>query len=349
MSTDLAPAPASTSAPAQSQCDTCVAPGVIASVAYRNGVRAADVPIDDLAEAHRNPDWFLWVGLYEPDEELLRKVQAAFGLHDLAVEDAHNAHQRPKLEHYGDDLFVVLRTGRRVPEADRIEFGETHVFVGPRYVVSVRHGSFRSHVGVRARCEADPQLLARGPGYVLYALMDFVVDQYFPLVDACGDELAQLEARIFAAEIDHEAASRIYRLKRDLLALKRATTPLVSISGHLMRTPCPLVAPDTAVRFQDVNDHVLRIVEIIDGLQELSTTALTANLSLISQSQNADTRRLAAWAAILAVPTMVAGIYGMNFEHMPEKNWLLGYPLSLILMFSICLLLYRGFKRSKWL
>jgi magnesium transporter len=338
-----------TDAPAAAPHDACVAPGVIASAAYRNGVRIADVVIDDLAAAHRNPDWFLWVGLYEPDEELLRKVQAAFGLHDLAVEDAHNAHQRPKLEHYGDDLFIVLRTAKRIPEADIIEFGETHIFVGPRYVVSVRHGSFRSHVGVRARCEAEPHLLARGPGHVLYALMDFVVDQYFPIVDCCGDELAELEARIFAGEFDREAATRIYHLKRDLLALKRATTPMVSISGHLMRTPCPLVSPDTAVRFQDVNDHVLRIVEAIDGLQELSTTALAANLSLVSLSQNADTRRLAAWAAILAVPTMVAGIYGMNFEHMPEKNWEFGYPLSLALMLSVCLLLYRGFKRSKWL
>jgi magnesium transporter len=346
MATEFAPTATPTS---RGTCDTCVAPGVIASVAYRNGVRAADVAIDDLAEAYRNPDWFLWVGLYEPDEELLRKVQTAFGLHDQAVEDAHNAHQRPKLEHYGDDLFVVLRTARQVPEADLIEFGETHVFVGPRYVVSVRHGSFRSHVGVRARCEADPRLLALGPGYVLYALMDFVVDQYFPIVDARGDELAELEARIFAGKIDREAATRIYHLKRDLLALKRATTPLVSISSHLMRTACPLVTPDTAVRFQDVNDHILRIVETIDGLQELSTTALTANLSLISLSQNADTRRLASWAAILAVPTMVAGIYGMNFVHMPEKDWELGYPLSLGVMLGVCLLLYRGFKRSKWL
>ena len=329
---------------------TCVEPGVIASAAYHNGRRVADIPIDRVAETYQqHPDWFLWIGLYEPDEETLYKLQAAFGLHDLAIEDAHKAHQRPKLEHYGEDLFVVLRTARLIPEADSLEFGETHIFVGKRFVVSVRHGSYRSHVGVRAKCEHDPQLLARGPGYVLYALMDFVVDQYFPIVDGCEDELSELEDKIFSGRIDRDAAIRIYHLKRDLLALKRATTPLVSMSGHLMRTACPLVTPDTAVMFQDVNDHVLRIVEIIDGLQELSTTALTANLSLISLGQNSDTRRLAAWAAILAVPTMLAGVYGMNFDFMPEIHWKFGYPMVLVIMITACSLLYRGFKRTGWL
>lgn len=329
---------------------TCMEPGVISSAAYRNGVRVADVPIDQLADVyHKHPDWFLWVGLYEPDEETLYQVQGAFGLHDLAIEDAHKAHQRPKLEHYGDDLFLVLRTARLIPKEDLLEFGETHIFVGKRYVVSVRHGSFRSHVGVRSKCEADPQLLARGPGYVLYALMDFVVDQYFPIVDGCEEELSELEDKIFAGKIERDAAIRIYHLKKDLLDLKRATTPLESISGHLMRTSCPLVTPDTAVMFQDVNDHVQRIVEIIDGLQELSTTAMMANLSLISQGQNADMRRLAAWAAILAVPTMVAGIYGMNFDDMPELKWQYGYYVVLGFMATVCALLYRGFKRSGWL
>jgi len=328
---------------------TCVAPGVMNSAAYRAGVRIKDVAIPDLAKAYENPDLFLWVGLYEPSEETLRTVQAAFGLHDLAIEDAHKAHQRPKLEHYGDALFLVLRTARLIAEEDRVEFGETHIFAGPRYLVSVRHGSLRSHVGVRTRCEADASMLNRGPGYVIYALMDFIVDQFFPIVDDCEGELAELESHIFAGKLNRDAAVRIYHLKRDLLDLKRATAPLVSISSHLMRTTCPLITPETAELFQDVHDHVLRIIEIIDSVQELTTTALTANLALISLSQNADMRRLAAWAAMLAVPTMIAGIYGMNFETMPELKWTYGYPFVLGVMATICLLLYRGFKRSGWL
>ncbi len=330
--------------------DVCGTPGVIASAAYVKGVRVAAVPVADLAAARQDhPDWFLWVGLYEPDEELLRQVQAAFGLHDLAVEDAHNAHQRPKLEAYGDGLFVVLRTARLVEEERRVDFGETHVFVGDRYVVSVRHGSLKSYLGLRARCEAEPADLAGGPGFVLYALMDYVVDQFFPIVERFEAELAELEDRILGGRFDREAAARIYHLKRDLLALKRAAAPLVSVTGHLMRTSNPLVPAATAVLFQDVHDHTLRVVEIIDSVQELSTTALSANLSLISLAQNEDTRRLAAWAAILAVPTMLAGIYGMNFDTMPELRWQFGYPLAVGVMVTACGLLYRGFKKTGWL
>jgi magnesium transporter len=323
--------------------------GVIASAAYRNGVRVGDVPLCELAKARDNTDWFLWVGLHEPGEDILEIVQKAFGLHDLAIEDAHKAHQRPKLEAYGDALFVVLRTARLIEEEDRIEFGETHIFAGDRYLVSVRHGSRITHLGVRARCEASPDLLARGPGYVLYALMDFVVDHYFPVVEQLETELQELEARIFGDRFDREATPRIYRLKRNLLVLKRAITPLVGITGHLMRDPSPLIPAEARVFFQDINDHVLRLAEIIDSLQELSSTALAANLSLLSLSQNQDTRKLAAWAAIIAVPTMLAGLYGMNFEKMPELKWDYGYPLAVGLMAALCLLLYRGVRRSGWL
>jgi magnesium transporter len=327
----------------------CGTPGVIASAAYLDGRRVGDVPLFRLADVRRDhPDWFLWVGLYEPTEEQLRVVQAAFGLHDLAVEDAHKAHQRPKLESYGDGLFAVLRTAQ-LTDGCAVEFGETHVFLGPGYAVSVRHGSLVSHLGLRAKCEAAPAMLAHGPGYVLYALMDFVVDQYFPIVERFEADLAVLEEQIFGRRIDPRTAARVYRLKRDLLALKRAATPLVGISAHLMRTHSPLVPADTAVLFGDVHDHVLRVAETIDSVQELSSTALAANLSLVSVAQNEDTRRLAAWAAILAVPTMMAGIYGMNFENMPELKWEYGYPLVLGLMAGVCFLVYRGFRRSGWL
>jgi magnesium transporter len=322
---------------------------VINCAAYSEGVRVADLRIDQITEALAHEDWFIWIGLFEPDTDLLRQVQQQFGLHDLAIEDAHAAHQRPKLEQYEDSLFAVLRTCQFAGSPARIEFGETHVFVGKRYVVSVRHGSMRSHVGLRARCESTPQLLAKGPGYVLYALMDFIVDQYFPLVDVLEDQLEALEEEIFGDRFSRETTGRIYNLKRDLLAVKRAVSPLVDVCNRLMRFDLELIPEDTRLYFRDVYDHSVRINEIVDNLRELLTTALEANLSLISVSQNEDTKRLAAWAAIIAVPTAIAGIYGMNFEHMPELHWAFGYPFSLWLMGSLCVGLYVGFKRSGWL
>ena len=329
--------------------------GVINSAACAEGIRVTNVPIAELGVAYRqHPDWFLWVGLYEPPEEVLRLVQQAFGLHDLAIEDAHGAHQRPKLEVYGESLFVVLRTVRLVDleasfDGHRIEFGETHVFVDDRYLVSVRHGSLKSHVGLRARCETTPHLLAKGPSFVLHALMDFIVNQYAPIVETLETELRDLERDIFERDGRRNVTGRLYRLRRDLVALRGAISPIIDISSQLMRTESGLIPADTRIHFQDVNDHVLRMAEIIDNLQELSGTALETNLALISLSQNEDTKRLAAWAVILAVPTMIAGFFGMNFRNMPELNWKLGYPLVLGMMGSICLLLYRGFKKSRWL
>ena len=324
--------------------------GVINSAAYHNGVRVADVPVPDLGDAWRHSDRFLWVGLYEPDEKLLSHVQEAFGLHDLAVEDAHKAHQRPKLEIYGDSLFVVLRTARlSVGGEHRIEFGETHVFLGKRYVVTVRHGSMTSHVGLRARCEASPHLLAKGAGFVLHSLMDFIVDQYFPVIDALELELDELEENIFSGKFVRSVTARIYHLRRDLLSLKQAVTPLIDVSSHLTRIDSHLIPPDTRPYFQDIHDHVNRIADLIDELQQLSQTALDANLALISVAQNDDTKRLAAWAAILAVPTMIAGVYGMNFKYMPEIESFYGYPLVMVTMLSVCGLLYRWFRRAGWL
>ncbi|MFN2399073.1 MAG: magnesium/cobalt transporter CorA [Gemmatimonadaceae bacterium] len=323
--------------------------GLIDCAAYSHGRRVADVEIADISEALKNEDWFVWVGLFEPDEELLREVQNEFGLHDLAVEDAHLAHQRPKIEQYEDSLFLVLRTVQMSGNPRHIDFGETHLFVGPRYVVSVRHGSLRSHVGLRARCEASPNLLAKGPGFVLYALMDFVVDQYFPTVEALEEELVALEESIFGEKFSRETTAQIYNLKRDLLGIKRAVSPLVDVCNRLMRFDIELVPDDARLYFRDVYDHVVRVNEMVDTLRELLTTALEANLSLISVSQNEDTKRLAAWAAIIAVPTAIAGIYGMNFTFMPELGWRFGYALAVGIMLSMCTGLYVGFKRSGWL
>jgi magnesium transporter len=323
---------------------------VINSAAYHNGVRVADVPIADLGDAWRFSDRFIWVGLYEPSEQVLAHLQEAFGLHDLAIEDARKAHQRPKLDVYGDSLFVVFRTARLSDGSEhRIEFGETHVFVGPRYVITVRHGSLKSHVGLRARCEASPQLLAKGEGFVLHALMDFIVDQYFPVIDALEAELDKLEEPIFQGKFVRSLTARIYHLQRDLLALKQAVTPLMDVSAQLSRLDTPLIPAETRPYFLDVHDHVMRIAGLIDNLQQLSHTALEANLALISVAQNDDTKRLAAWAAILAVPTMIAGLYGMNFKYMPELEWDYGYPVALVGMVSLCVFLYFWFRKVGWL
>ena len=324
-------------------------PAVVACAAYAGGRRVADVSIPDISEVLKEPDRFVWIELDEPDEALLREVQQEFGLHDLAVEDALRAHQRPKVEQYGDVLFVVLRTVRASGDPPVIEVGETHLFVGPRFVVSVRHGASLSHADVRARCETSPQLLARGPGFVLYAIMDFIVDQYFPVVDDLEEALAALEEEIFGSAFSRQTTERIYRLKRDLLTLKRAASPVVDVCNRLMRFDLPLIPADTQPYIRDVYDHAVRVNEVVDTLRELLGSALEANLSLVSVEQNESTKKLAGWAAIIAVPTMIAGIYGMNFKFMPELDSPLGYPLALVAMAACCGYLYLRFRRAGWL
>jgi len=322
---------------------------VVACAAYAGGCRVADVAIEDISEVLTQDDRFVWIGLYEPDEPLLKEVQAEFGLHDLAIEDAHLAHQRPKLERYGDSLFIALRTAQPDRDQRRIAFGETHLFVGARYVVSVRHGASLSYADVRTRCEARPQLLAKGPGFVLHAIMDFVVDQYFPIVDSLEDDLEALEADIFGAAISRDTTMRIYTLKRDLLEIKRGVSPLVDMCNRLMRTDLDLIPDDARPYFRDVYDHAIRLSEKVDGLRELLGTALEANLSLTTIAQNEATKRITGWAAIFAIPTMIAGIYGMNFEFMPELRWRWGYPVVMTVTVSLCGILYYRFKRSGWL
>jgi magnesium transporter len=323
--------------------------GVVNSAAYAGGLRVGEVAIPDISEVLKQPDRFVWIGLHEPDAELLAEVQQEFSLHDLAVEDAALAHQRPKLERYGESLFVVLRTAHLDRATGELEFGETHLFVGPNYVVSVRHGPSLPYVEVRSRCEANPDLLARGPGFVLYSLMDFIVDQYFPVVDALEEKLESLEDNIFRQTLTRETTERIYQLKRVLLEVKRGIAPLVDMCNRLMRADTTLISDDVRPYFRDVYDHAIRINEMIDVLRELLTTALEANLSLVAVSQNDAMKRLAGWAAIIAVPTMIAGIYGMNFRFMPELDWIFGYPMAMVLMVGTCGFLYYKFKRSGWL
>jgi magnesium transporter len=327
---------------------------VIASAAYSNGRRVGDVALDDISDVVERPDSFVWIGLLEPDEPLLRKMQEEFGLHDLAIEDALSAHQRPKIERYEDSLFVVLRTAeiaeRKPTETCNVQYGEVHIFLGRNFILTVRHGYATSFTQVRTRVEALPELLKLGPAFALYAIMDFVVDQYFPIVDALGEELETLEQRVLSEPFNRTTTTQIYKIKRDLIGLKRVVAPVIEMSGRLQRfEDGDLIPIDARPYFRDVYDHTLRINEMIGSVQDLLGSALEAHLSLLSVSQSEDMRRLAAYAAIFAVATAIAGIYGMNFEHMPELRWQLGYPFALALIAGSCLWVYVIFKRAKWL
>ena len=320
---------------------------VVNCAAYCEGRRVASVEISDIGEVLKKPDQFVWIGLHEPDAEMLKHVQREFGLHDLAIEDAHRAHQRPKLEAYGDTLFIVLRTAQM--NGPRIDLGETHFFLGSNFIVTVRHGSSLAYTEVRSRCESTPDLLRKGPGFALYAVMDAIVDQYFPVIDELEQELGTLEEKIFDEKFRRETTQEIYQLKRQLMDVKRAVSPLIDICNRLMRFDLKLIEPETRPYFRDVYDHSIRINEMVDNARELLSTALEANFSLISISQSEVSKRFAGWAAIIGIPTMVAGVYGMNFKYMPELDWRLGYPVVMTVTIGTCVALYLLFKRSGWL
>ena len=320
---------------------------VVNCAAYEDGRKVANLAIEDVSEVLKVKDQFVWIGLHEPDEALLRQVQREFGLHDLAIEDALRAHQRPKLEEYGEDLFIVVRTGQLKDEG--IEFGETHFFVGQQYLVSVRHGASLPYTEVRSRCEHTPSLLKKGPGFVLYALMDFIADNYFPILESVEEEVEELETAVFENQIDRDTTVQIYELKRDLLRLKRAVAPLIDVCTRLERFDLSLIHADVRPYFRDVHDHAMRINERIDTMREVLSSVLEANLSLMSVNQNEVMKKLAAWAAILAAPTLLAGVWGMNFEAMPELRWSLGYPGAVTIMAGVCIFLYWRFKRAGWL
>ena len=321
---------------------------IINCAAYAGGRRLADVELNKVHDILKEKDKFVWIGLYEPSEEILSKVQAEFNLHDLAIEDAHRAHQRPKIELYGDSIFVVLRTAHMNQE-HHIEFGETHFFVGTNFIVSVRHGSSVAYTEVRARCETMPELLSKGQGFVLYAIIDFIVDRYFPVVAELEQELDTIEDKIFKGKPSRETTEQIYLLKRELLEVKRAVSPLIDICNRLMRFDIKSISNETQPYFRDIYDHAIRINEMVDNTRELLNTALEANFSLISIAQNDTSKKFAGWAAIIAVPTMIAGFYGMNFKFMPELDWHYGYYGVIILTISACSILYYFFRRSGWL
>jgi magnesium transporter len=321
---------------------------IVNCAAYYQGHRKADVDLQDVHEVLKDGNQFVWIGLHEPSEEILERVQHEFNLHDLAVEDAHKAHQRPKVEMYGDSIFVVLRTAQ-VNKEYHIEFGETHFFVGVNYIVSVRHGASVSYAEVRSRCEMSPNMLSKGQGFALYAVMDFIVDNYYPVVHQLEMELDAIEDKIFKEKPSRETTEQIYQLKRELLDVKRAVSPLVDVCNRLMRFDIKWISEETRPYFRDIYDHVVRINEMVENTRELLNTALEANFSLISISQNDVSKKFAGWAAIIAVPTMVAGFYGMNFKFIPETEWPFGFYAVLLGTVGLCILLYYFFRRSGWL
>jgi magnesium transporter len=311
------------------------------------GQRLPPITIDQISDVLELPDTFVWMGLHEPDEPLLQKLQEEFGLHDLAIEDAHHAHQRPKIDVYGESLFIVLRTAQEVNF--RCEFGETHAFLGKRYLVTVRHGPSLSYAGVRARCEREPELLALGPSYALYAVFDFVVDNFLPIVRTFQDELQALESAVFADEFKRETVERLYNLRRELVRLRLAIAPAQDISTQLVQFHDGFITDEVRPYFRDVHDHVVRVKEQSDAQNELVSAAMSVNLAMVSVGQGEVVKRLAGWAALLAAPTLIASWYGMNFRHMPELGGRWSYAVVAAVTAGACVVLYRVLKRARWL
>ncbi|MEP7043227.1 MAG: magnesium/cobalt transporter CorA [Dokdonella sp.] len=327
---------------------TCTDPMVVNCVAYSaDGSKLRDITIAEISDILQTPDQWVWVGLREPDEDLLETLREEFGLHELAVEDAHTAHQRAKIEMYGDSLFIVAHTAQTVN--GKIAFGETHVFMGRRYIVTVRHGASLSYATARRGCEQTPELMALGPSYSLYSVLDFIVDNFFPIVREFREELQELEEAVFSDTFERETIRRLYELKKELVTLRLAIAPIQDILNQLIRQYPGLVRDEVRPYFRDVFDHAARINESTDTMREMLTAAISVNLALVGVAQNEVVKRLAGWAALLAAPTLLTSWYGMNFHGMPELDTPWGYPLMIGSTIAICGVLYWVLKRAKWL
>jgi magnesium transporter len=315
--------------------------------AYQHGRKLCDISIADVATYLQRGDCFVWVALKDPAPSEVAALQEEFGLHELAVEDAQKGHQRPKIDEYGAALFVVLRTIE--VSGDDLQTGEVAIFVGPQYLISVRRDAQAGFADVRRRCEQEPDLLRHGPAYVLYALMDTVVDRYVPVLDGLTAEIEDIEERIFSGQTTRAQIEALYSLKRKVMTLDHSTVPLLEVAGKLHGGRVPPACAGLDDYFRDVYDHLLRLKQSIDTLRDMVATAISVNLSLISIQENEVTKRLAAYAALVAVPTLVAGVYGMNFAYMPELQWRFGYPLTVATMVLIDLYLAYRFRKAKWL
>lgn len=316
-------------------------------IAYKNGSRLADLSVEEISDYLKRDDCFVWVALLDATEAELDQMKEEFGLHELAVEDARHGHQRPKIEEYGDSVFAVMHQLDAV--GDDYSIGEVNVFVGHNYVLSVRNHSRQHFLGVRERCEREPELLRHGAGFVFYALMDAVVDRYFPIMDRLESELEEIENQIFAKGSARTNIERLYALKRKITLLKHAVAPLMEAAGKLFGPRGPLVCANSRDYFRDVHDHLYRINTSLESIRETIGTAIQVNLSMVAIEDSEVGKKLAAWGGIFAVATAFAGIWGMNFKAMPELDWTYGYPMALVAISGACALLYRRFKRAGWL
>lgn len=321
---------------------------IVDNAIYVDGRRAAEPDsLQETCEVRHKLGGVAWIGLYEPAEDEFESVAGEFELHPLAVEDAINAHQRPKLERYGEILFVVLKPARYVDESETVEFGEIHVFVGKNFVVTVRHGEASALSEARERLENEPELLRRGPEAILHAIMDQVVDDYAPVVDGLENDIDEIETEVFGG--NPAVSRRIYELSREVIEFQRATQPLAMILKRLTGEEGRDMDPEVQRYLRDVEDHALKVIEQVEGFRELLSGILSVNLTLVGIGQNEEVKKISGWAAILFAPTLIAGIYGMNFENMPELHWLFGYPFALSLMVLVSLTLYLVFKHRNWL
>jgi magnesium transporter len=321
---------------------------IVDSAVYVDGKRVV-VPdsLEGIYETYREKGGFAWIGLYEPTRDEFDSVAGEFGLHPLAVRDALRAHQRPKVERYGETLFVVIKAARYVEEKEVVEFGEVHAFVGPDFVVTVRYGETNELQEVRRSLEGRPDLLRKGPYAVLYAIMDRTVDDYVPVVDGLANDIDEIEVEVFENKPD--VSKRIYELSREVIRFHQATQPLAGTLESLTQEETSDIDREVRRYLRDVQDRVLRVTDQAQGFRELLQNILSVNLTLASVNQNDQVKKISAWAAILIVPTLITGIYGMNFDFMPELHWAYGYPVALLLMLTISLILYWGFKRRGWL
>jgi magnesium transporter len=320
---------------------------LINCVAYQEGKKLSDIPVEDISDYLSKPGCFVWVALRDATHEEMAEMKEEFNLHELAVEDAARGHQRPKVEEYGDCLFTVAHTIDL--EGERLLCGELAIFAGPNYVLSVRRDATKNFLGVRARAEREPHLLSMGSSFVMYALMDAVVDRYFPIVDMLESELETIEDRIFTHGAQRQNVERLYQLKRKGLELRHAVIPLMDAVGRLLGGRAPSMAAGVQDYFRDVHDHLIRISGRMDTIRDTIATAIQVNLSMVSIDESEVNKRLAAWAAIFAVFTAFAGVWGMNFKVMPELEWKYGYPMAIAVMVGVCLYLYRLFKKAGWL
>lgn len=320
---------------------------IINCVAYTHGQKLSDIALTDVRSHLKNPDYFVWVAVKDPEPQELALLKEEFDLHELAVEDAQNGHQRPKIDEYGSSLFIVMHLIE--PSGTELNTGQLSIFVGPQYIVSVRRGIQGGFADVRRRCEQEPELLKHGSAYVLYALMDTVVDRYFPVMDSLAAEIEGIEERIFGGQTTRQQIEALYSLKRKLMTVDHATQPLLEVTGKLHGGRVPPICSGLQDYFRDVFDHVMRLKQLSDNLRDMATTAMSVNLSLLTLQDNEVTKRLAAYAALVALPTLIAGVYGMNFSNMPELRWQYGYPAAILSMVVIDLYLVYRFRKANWM